>query len=330
MQHAAAERDINLDYSTQYNTAIPSQTSYSGDVDIHDNDVSNYEAPYSQRNFFQHARQEQQTYVRDVLHGRQVFQESGTFPQEYYTPEEMYHIYDIHDGDEGISDGEDSIWAEYGHSGPINPFSDPRIYDQLGWGQTPLSGPSGVSPIAARGVGETRGHPILHPDMGSDPAGVRGRRDFITAIEFGMRIQRQQQLRTTVRAKDSSAFRDQDSAVERENKQRAANALHDHSTLLLHALSMNETPTKARMRMYRHLTGLPQPQHDYAPSKRKYKEKETENANTMGSSTAASSRSAGSSHSTLPQETSVPRPRRHTIPVDEEFAHTYFQGPLSP
>ncbi|KAF9573455.1 hypothetical protein EC968_008540 [Mortierella alpina] len=32
----------------------------------------------------------------------------------------------------------------------------------------------------------------------------------------------------------------QDSAVEKEIKQRAATALHDHSVLLLHALSMNE------------------------------------------------------------------------------------------
>ncbi|KAF9915317.1 hypothetical protein BX616_006435 [Lobosporangium transversale] len=292
----------------------------------------NYEAPFSQQTFFQHAQREQQVYVREVLQGRPALLESRAFPQEYYTPEEMCHIYGIGDEDDFV-DSEESTWTEYGHSGPINPFSDPRIYEQLRW--TNESGDQGMTASASASAteksnmskendGTTTATSARHSyGMAPDPPDVRNKRDFITAIELGMRIQRQQQLRAMLRSRDAHVFRDQDSAIERENKQRAANALFDHSTLLLHALSMNETPAKARMRMFRHLTGMPQPQHSYTPSKQKCKEKENENAS------SSTSRTPGSSRGTLPQEATAHRPRRDNVPLDDEFAHTYFQGPRS-
>ncbi|KAG0319044.1 hypothetical protein BGZ99_005336 [Dissophora globulifera] len=125
-----------------------------------------------------------------------------------------------------------------------------------------------------------------------------------------------------------------DSALEKEIKQRAATALHDHSVLLIRALSMNETPAKARLRMYRHLTGQPQPLHDYTPTKRKHKETDNTNSNAAGASTL-SFRPAGSSSSSssaaVPGQASS-RQRRDIIPVDDEFAFTSFQGliPASP
>ncbi|KAI7818130.1 hypothetical protein BC939DRAFT_463782 [Gamsiella multidivaricata] len=130
----------------------------------------------------------------------------------------------------------------------------------------------------------------------------------------------------------------QDSVFEKEIKQRAATALHDHSVLLLHALTMNETPAKARLRMYRHLTGQPQPPHDYAPAKRKHKEAES-SVFSSTSNNPGTSNYSGSSRATGPSSTSSlsisaqgqagSRRARDIIPVDEEFAHTYFQGPLS-
>ncbi|CAO3573548.1 unnamed protein product [Mortierella alpina] len=172
----------------------------------------------------------------------------------------------------------------------------------------------------------------------------------------------------------------QDSAVEKEIKQRAATALHDHSVLLLHALSMNETPTKARLRMYRHLTGQPQPPHEHTPAAQR-KQKDVASSeqshgssatsastglfNPLASSSSASSfipvsasstttgagssrigalggssiafgssgSSGGGGHApslrTTSTTTGTATTRHSSVPVDEEFGHTYFQGPLS-
>ncbi|KAF8975210.1 hypothetical protein BGZ46_009347 [Entomortierella lignicola] len=137
---------------------------------------------------------------------------------------------------------------------------------------------------------------------------------------------------TTQHREETSSY--PDSVVEKEITQRAATALYDHSELLLHALSMNETPAKARLRMYRHLTGQPQPLHDYTPVKRKHKETDSAYPSSSINSGASSSSRAGSSGSSLSTaaqggQTSSSRPRRDIIPVDEEFPHTFFQGQVS-
>ncbi|KAF9186110.1 hypothetical protein BGZ51_002235 [Haplosporangium sp. Z 767] len=115
------------------------------------------------------------------------------------------------------------------------------------------------------------------------------------------------------------------SSPSKETKQQAANALHDHSVLLLHALSMNETPTKTRLRMYRHLTGQPQPLHDHAPTKWKKNEKDLLRTPATADS-AAASRSTGASSTMDYGYTS--KKRRDIVPLDDEFAHTLFQGSL--
>ncbi|KAG0260661.1 hypothetical protein BG011_001724 [Mortierella polycephala] len=112
-----------------------------------------------------------------------------------------------------------------------------------------------------------------------------------------------------------------------ETKQQAANALHDHSVLLLHALSMNETPAKTRLRMYRHLTGQPQPLHDHAPAKWRQNEKDLLSHAPATAGTAAASRSKGASSTMDYGYTS--KKRRDTAPLDDEFAYTFFQGPLN-
>ncbi|KAG9327720.1 hypothetical protein KVV02_006424 [Mortierella alpina] len=152
----------------------------------------------------------------------------------------------------------------------------------------------------------------------------------------------------------------QDSAVEREIKQRAATALHDYSVLLLHALPMNETPTKARLRMFRHLTGQAQPPHEHTPpAQRKQKDVASEHHGLSTLTTAqglfnpvVSSSSSGStrmgaaggsstvfglagggghasSFRTTATTATSATTRHSSVPVDEEFGHTYFQGPLS-
>ncbi|GJJ68638.1 hypothetical protein EMPS_00984 [Entomortierella parvispora] len=128
----------------------------------------------------------------------------------------------------------------------------------------------------------------------------------------------------------------QESAVEKELKQRTANVLCDHSLLLLNALTMNETPTKARLRSFRHLTGQPQPPHDHAPAKRKHKEPEgasgsahTNAGRTTGSAwTPGASGGASAARAMDPTSGQSSRHRREAIPLDDEFGHTIFQGAL--
>ncbi|KAI9239049.1 hypothetical protein MVEG_05023 [Podila verticillata NRRL 6337] len=110
-----------------------------------------------------------------------------------------------------------------------------------------------------------------------------------------------------------------ESSVERDIKQRAATSLFDPSVLLFHSLSMNESPTKTRLRMLRHLTGQPQPPHDHAPSKLR-----PSHSSSTSHPYYAKAKSGDTSSST--QAPSTTRPRRDNIPVDDEFAHTFFQG----
>jgi hypothetical protein len=105
--------------------------------------------------------------------------------------------------------------------------------------------------------------------------------------------------------------------------------------------------------LHRHLTGQPQPPHDHAPVKRKHKEPEGASgsahttssiARTAGSSSswalgtaAAGGISGSASASARPSNLETPssahrsssKQRRDAIPLDDEFAHTVFQGPLS-
>ncbi|KAG0223444.1 hypothetical protein BGW42_005896 [Actinomortierella wolfii] len=149
-----------------------------------------------------------------------------------------------------------------------------------------------------------------------------------------------------------------ESYAEQELKQRAAFALSDPSTLLLHAITMNESPSRARLRAFRHLTGQPQ-----LPIRRP----STEDNDVDGSSSSPLNQTDSESHgplaistttktSTLSQSSLSPTytmteesgaestsPTAPTFatshsshhpssfyPVDEEFASNYFQGEISP
>ncbi|KAF9379898.1 hypothetical protein CPB97_008690 [Podila verticillata] len=110
-----------------------------------------------------------------------------------------------------------------------------------------------------------------------------------------------------------------ESSMERDIKQRAATPLFDPSVLLFHSLSMNESPTKTRLRMLRHLTGQPQPSHDHAPSKLRQ-------SHSSSTSHASHAKAKTGDTSSSTQAPSTTRPRRDNIPVDDEFAHTFFRG----
>ncbi|KAG0217322.1 hypothetical protein BGX33_010857 [Mortierella sp. NVP41] len=137
-------------------------------------------------------------------------------------------------------------------------------------------------------------------------------------------------------------------AIERSIKLRAANALHDQSVLLMHAISMNETPTRARLRMYRHLTGQPQPPHEYAPESAKREYRGTANPG-FSQPASSSAQPSGTQDHYYPESPSrfPPFLDPHSldsdyldslassthldedVAMDDEFGPTYFQGALS-
>ncbi|KAF9125573.1 hypothetical protein BGW39_007301 [Mortierella sp. 14UC] len=133
------------------------------------------------------------------------------------------------------------------------------------------------------------------------------------------------------------------SSIERTLRAQAVTALNNPSALLLHAISMNETPSRARLRMYRHLTGQPQPPHEYAPESVKQAYRETEDTLRPEHShihAHADSGAHDSSSSSAPHSTASANHRQQhhqhqhqyhlddDVPMDDEFGPTYFQGAL--
>ncbi|KAG0061559.1 hypothetical protein BGZ89_011344 [Linnemannia elongata] len=149
------------------------------------------------------------------------------------------------------------------------------------------------------------------------------------------------------------------SSIERSLRAQAVAALYNPSAMLLHSVSMNETPTRTRLRMYRHLTGQPQPPHEYAPEsvKQAYRESggrpmddHSHHPHHHLADTHASSSSSSSSHTAAASE-HYPLHNHHNhghghhhhhhhmdsslshvdedVPLDDEFGPTYFQGALN-
>ncbi|KAK3843515.1 MAG: hypothetical protein J3R72DRAFT_473793 [Linnemannia gamsii] len=145
------------------------------------------------------------------------------------------------------------------------------------------------------------------------------------------------------------------SSIERALRAQAVTALNNPSALLLHAISMNETPSRTRLRMYRHLTGQPQPPHEYAPEavKRAFRESggrpqlddsqiHTTHADSVHASPSSSSSSSSAAHATVTADHHQQHHRHHQhhshsssshadddAPMDDEFGPTYFQGALN-
>ncbi|KAF9289546.1 hypothetical protein BGZ68_009128 [Mortierella alpina] len=132
----------------------------------------------------------------------------------------------------------------------------------------------------------------------------------------------------------------QDSAVEKEIKLRAATALHDHSVLLLHALSMNEDVANEQYGSSSSVTsGLFNPG-AASSSSLSFSSHPTGAGSSRigvpGGSSTAFGFAGGSGHAsssrttaTTTTTTASSTARRSSVPVDEEFGQTYFQGPLS-
>ncbi|KAG0320245.1 hypothetical protein BGZ97_000396 [Linnemannia gamsii] len=143
------------------------------------------------------------------------------------------------------------------------------------------------------------------------------------------------------------------SSIERTLRAQAVTALHNPSVMLLHSISMNETPTRTRLRMNRHLTGQPQPPHEYAPEsvKKAYREAggrplpidDHSHRQHHHTDTHASSSPASSSHSAAAAAATHQHHHHHhhhhmdsqsshlddDAPMDDEFGPTYFQGALN-
>ncbi|KAF9144503.1 hypothetical protein BGX30_012576 [Mortierella sp. GBA39] len=146
------------------------------------------------------------------------------------------------------------------------------------------------------------------------------------------------------------------SSIERSLRAQAVTALHNPSAMLLHSVSMNETPTRTRLRMYRHLTGQPQPPHEYAPESVKQAYGESggkplddhshyphhHHTDTHASSSSSSSHTAAASehyqhlnhhsHGHHHHHHHMDSPSSHVdddVPIDDEFGPTYFQGALN-
>ncbi|KAG0295623.1 hypothetical protein BGZ96_011333 [Linnemannia gamsii] len=149
------------------------------------------------------------------------------------------------------------------------------------------------------------------------------------------------------------------SSIERALRAQAVTALHNPSVMLLHSLSMNETPTRTLLRMNRHLTGQPQPPHEYAPEsvKQAYRESggrllpidDHSHRQHHHTDTHASPSSASSLHSAAAAAATALAAAAHhhhhhhhhhhmdsqsshldgDVPMDDEFGPTYFQGALN-
>ncbi|KAG0071971.1 hypothetical protein BGZ90_012071 [Linnemannia elongata] len=149
------------------------------------------------------------------------------------------------------------------------------------------------------------------------------------------------------------------SSIERSLRAQAVAALYNPSAMLLHSVSMNETPTRTRLRMYRHLTGQPQPPHEYAPEsvKQAYRESggrpmddhshhphhHLSDTHTSSSSSSSSHTAAASEHYPLHNHHGHGHGHHHhhhhmdsslshvddDVPLDDEFGPTYFQGALN-
>ncbi|KAF9150591.1 hypothetical protein BG015_007610 [Linnemannia schmuckeri] len=117
---------------------------------------------------------------------------------------------------------------------------------------------------------------------------------------------------------------------------------------------MNETPTRTRLRMYRHLTGQPQPPHEYAPESAKQAYRESGGRlldehnyhphhltdSHASSSSSSSTAAAGTEHYQHHNHHSHHHHHHHhmnsssshvddDVPMDDEFGPTYFQGALN-